>query len=53
MNTTKEIFSRHGMMPLYTWLKGNEGSQHCVWMAIILVNKEKIFLPKPNSLGGF
>ncbi len=26
----------------YTWLKGIEGFQHCVWLTIILVQKEEI-----------
>lgn len=28
----------------YTWLEGIEGFQHCVWLTITLVKKEKIHL---------
>jgi hypothetical protein len=45
--TWKQVFS------YYTWLEGNDKSQHCVRMAIILVNKGELFLQKPNRFGWF
>jgi hypothetical protein len=37
----------------YTWLKENEGSQHCVWMAIIPVTKKRYSSKNQIGLGGF
>ncbi len=33
--------------------RGNDRLQHCVWMAIILMNKRGLFLQKQNRFGWF
>ncbi len=37
----------------YIWLKGFEGTQHYVWITVILVKREEILLQKLDRFGWF